>query len=41
MNIVMLLTNSADELPDIPPISCEDEGLKILSLDQKVAAQNV
>ena len=36
----MLLTNSADEMFDILPIPCEDEVLKILSLDQQVAAQN-
>ena len=41
MNIVMLLTNSVDELSDIPPISCKDEKLKMLSLDQQVTAQNV
>ena len=40
INIVMLLTNSADELSDIPPIPCDDEVLKMLSLDQQVAAQN-
>ena len=34
----MLLTNSADKLSDIPPIPCEDEVLKMLSL---AAAQNV
>ena len=37
----MLLTNSADKLSDILPIPCEDEVLKMLSLDQHVAAQNV
>ena len=40
INIVILLTNSADELSDILPIPCEDEVLKMLSLDQQVAAQN-
>ena len=40
INTVMLLTNTADELPDILPIPCEDEVLKMLSLDQQVAAQN-
>ena len=38
INIVMLQTNSVDELPDIPPIPCEDIVFKIL-LDQQVAAQ--
>ena len=40
INIVMLVTNSADELSDILPIPCEDEVLRMLSLDQQVAAQN-
>ena len=40
INIVMLLKNSADDMSDIPPIPSEDEVLKILSLDQQVAAQN-
>ena len=40
INIVMLVTNSADELSDILPIPCEDEMLEMLSLDQQVAAQN-
>ena len=30
INIVILLTNSADELSDIPPIPCEDKVLKVL-----------
>ena len=38
---MILLTTSADELSDIPPIPCEDEEQKILSLDQRVAAENV
>ena len=38
---MILLTTSADELSDIPPIPCEDEEQKILSLDQQVAAENV
>ena len=37
----MLLTTSADELSNIPPIPCEDEEKKMFSLDQQVAAQNV
>ena len=41
INIVMLQRNRADALPDINPIPCEDEELKMLSLDQQVAAQNV
>ena len=41
INTAMLLTNSADKLSDIPPIPCEDEELKMLSLDQHVVAQNV
>ena len=40
INIVMLLTNSADVLPNTPPNSCEDEVLKILSLYQQMTAQN-
>ena len=40
INIVMLLTNSADELSDILPIPCEDAMLKILSLDQQIVAQS-
>ena len=34
INIVMFLTNSADELSNISSILYEDEVLKILSLDQ-------
>ena len=40
INIVMFLINSAHELSNIPSILYEDEVLKILSLDQQVAAQN-
>ena len=40
INIVMLLTNSTNVLPDIPPTSCEDKVLKILSLCQQMPAQN-
>ena len=41
INTVMVLTNSADELSDIPLILCENEELKMLPLEQQVAAQNV
>ena len=45
-NIFMLLTNSSNELPDIPPVPCEDDlfkcyhyikkqQLKILTTPQK------
>ena len=37
----MLLTNSVDALSDITPVPCKDEELKMLSLDQQLAAQNV
>ena len=40
ISIVMFLINSAGELSNIPSILYEDEVLKILSLDQQVAAQN-
>ena len=36
----MLLTNSSDELLDIPPIPYEDKVLKMPSLYHQVAAQN-
>ena len=40
INIVMLQTNSAGELPDILQIPYEDEVLKMLSLDLQVAPPN-
>ena len=36
----MLLTNSSDELLDIPPIPYEDKVLKMPSLYHQVAPQN-
>ena len=36
----MLLTNTDHELRDIHLVPCEDEVLKMLSLDQQVAVQN-